>query len=138
MNDLRAKIETLRRDFDDACNAVTDGKALEELRLQFLSRKKGHLPSLLEDLKSLPLSDKPELGRRVNDFKAHVKDRIHTLEKGLQKGGEKAIRLDLTLPGKKRYLGSPHPLFQFQKEIESIFLRMGFTIEDGPEIETAY
>ena len=138
MSDLRERIDKLRRDFDDACDAVNDGKALEELRLRFLGRKKGYLSSLLEDLKSAPSADKPELGRRVNDFKAHVNERIQALEKGLQKAGKKAERQDLTLPGRRRYLGAPHPLFQFQKEIESVFLRMGFTIEDGPEIETDY
>ena len=46
--------------------------------------------------------------------------------------------VDLTLPGRKRYVGTPHPLTLFQEEIEAIFLGMGFAIEEGPEIETDY
>ncbi len=49
-----------------------------------------------------------------------------------------AVRPDLTLPGRKRYVGTPHPLTLFEQEIERVFLGMGFTIEEGPEIETDY
>jgi phenylalanyl-tRNA synthetase alpha chain len=53
-------------------------------------------------------------------------------------GKPTVIRPDLSLPGRKRYVGAPHPLTLFEEEIERVFLAMGFSIEEGPEIETDY
>jgi phenylalanyl-tRNA synthetase alpha chain len=138
MSDLRERCAGLREEFDEALAAVKDATALEELRHRFLGRKKGLLPSLLEDFKSLPPSEKAEAGRLVNDLKSHVQERIRALEGKFAASRRSPDVPDLTLPGRTRYEGAPHPLILFQQEIESIFLRMGFTIEEGPEIETDY
>jgi phenylalanyl-tRNA synthetase alpha chain len=138
MSSLKDRIEALRKSFEDAAAGAADAKALGELRTAFLGRKKGHVTLLFEDLKSVPAGEKREAGRLVNELKGLVQDRLEALESRLRTVPRPARPIDLTLPGRKRYVGTPHPLTLFEEEIERIFLGMGFVIEEGPEIETDY
>ncbi len=144
MSSLKDRIEGLRKAFDEAAREAGDAKSLEELRTAFLGRKRGHVTLLFEELKSAPAEEKREAGRLVNELKNDVQDRIAETEGRIRAAGKEAAgaaaarKTDLTLPGRKRYVGTPHPLTLFQREIEAIFLGMGFTVEDGPEIETDY
>jgi phenylalanyl-tRNA synthetase alpha chain len=138
MADLKDRIEGLRKAFEAEALKVGDAKSLEELRTTFLSRKKGHVSLLFEDLKTVPAEDKREAGQLVNAFKTFVQDGLQALEGKVRTDGRPARALDLTLPGRKKYVGAAHPLVLFQQEIENIFLGMGFAIEEGPEIETDY
>ena len=138
MADLKDRVEGLRKAFEAEALKVGNAKSLEELRTAFLSRKKGHVSLLFEDLKTVPAEDKREAGRLVNAFKTFVQDGLQALEGKVRKDGRPAQALDLTLPGRKKYVGAAHPLVLFQQEIEDVFLGMGFTIEEGPEIETDY
>jgi len=138
MADLKDRIEGFRKAFEAEALKVGDAKSLEELRTTFLSRKKGHVSLLFEDLKTMPAEDKREAGQLVNAFKTFVQDGLQALEGKVRTDGRPARALDLTLPGRKKYVGAAHPLVLFQQEIENIFLGMGFAIEEGPEIETDY
>ncbi len=138
MASLKDRIEGLRKAFDDAAAKAADAKALEELRTAYLGRKKGHVTLLFEELKSAPAEARREAGRLVNELKDHAQDRIRALEAGLRAAARPARAVDLTLPGRRRYVGTPHPLTLFEQEIERVFLGMGFVIEEGPEIETDY
>ena len=138
MADLKDRIEGFRKAFEAEALKVDDAKSLEELRTTFLSRKKGHVSLLFEDLKTVPAEDKREAGQLVNAFKTFVQDGLQALEGKVRTDGRPARALDLTLPGRKKYIGAAHPLVLFQQEIENIFLGMGFAIEEGPEIETDY
>ncbi|HUT07709.1 MAG TPA: phenylalanine--tRNA ligase subunit alpha [Candidatus Latescibacteria bacterium] len=138
MADLKERIEGLRRVFAAEALKAVDAKSLEELRTGFLGRKKGHVTLLFEDLKTVPAEDKREAGRQVNAFKAFVQEGLDGLEVRLRTSARPARAIDLTLPGRKKYVGAPHPLVLFQQEIENIFLGMGFAIEEGPEIETDF
>ncbi len=138
MADLKDRIEGLRKAFEREAAKAGDAKSLEELRTAFLGRKKGHVTLLFEDLKAVPAENKREAGRQVNAFKTFVQDGLLVLEGRVRSNGRPARAVDLTLPGRKRYVGAPHPLVLFQREIEDIFLGMGFAIEEGPEIETDY
>jgi phenylalanyl-tRNA synthetase alpha chain len=93
---------------------------------------------LFEDLKSAPAEERREAGRLANELKSAVVDRLQALEAQVRTPVRPARAIDLTLPGRKRYVGAPHPLTLFEDEIERIFLGMGFAIEEGPEIETDY
>jgi phenylalanyl-tRNA synthetase alpha chain len=139
MANLKDRIDGLRKTFDDDALKAGDAKALEDLRTAFLGRKRGHITLLFEDLKSVPAEEKREAGRLVNELKNAVIDRIQALEAEVRTAAVRPARaIDPTLPGRKRYVGMPHPLTLFQEEIEAVFLGMGFTIEEGPEIETDY
>jgi len=143
MATLKHRIEGLRKDFEKAAAQAKDARALEGLRNLYLGRKKGHVTGLFEALKSVPAAEKREAGKLVNELKNFVQERIVALEGQVKEaarvsGDLTVIRQDLTLPGRNVYAGRPHPLVLFQEEIERIFLGMGYSIEEGPEIETDY
>jgi phenylalanyl-tRNA synthetase alpha chain len=138
MANLKDRVDGLRKEFDAAALKAADAKSLEDLRTAFLGRKRGHVTLLFEELRSVPPEEKREAGRLVNELKIAVTERLEALEAGVRAAARPARAIDLTLPGRKRYVGGPHPLTLFEQEIERVFLGMGYTIEEGPEIETDY
>ena len=144
MKDFKAKIEEHKERFKKALSRAKDEKSLQEVRNTFMSRKRGELKLLFEELKTLKPEEKVEVGRMVNDLKIHIQQQIKVRgELTVVKKESEALkaseaRIDLTLPGQKEYWGSPHPVALFQQEMENIFIAMGFSIEEGPEIETDY
>ena len=138
MKDFKGKIEEQKRKFDRALARVKDKKSLELVRNLYLSRKRGHLRLLFDELKNLKPEEKPEAGQIINRLKSYIKEKLESRKREFAVP-ERALReFDLTLPGREEYLGSPHPIVLFQQEIENIFISMGYFIEDGPEIETDY
>jgi len=138
MHEIKTKIEGLRRKFDeDGFNAKTL-EDLQELRNLYLSRSKGYIQELFDDLKALSPDEKPEAGKNLNQLKAHINRSLRNLHQKLSIPPAPGSVVDLTLPGKRTYWGAPHPLRIFREDIECIFLRMGFSIGDGPEIENDY
>ena len=135
MTNLKGKIEEYKKKFADESARVRDEKGLAELRNEFLSRKKGCLTSLFEEMKGLSAAEKPGAGQLINEFKDHVQEKLALLDGELSGRCRAARSVDLTLPGRSLYWGAPHPVVLFQQEIENIFLGLGFAIEDGPEIE---
>lgn len=138
MKKVKTRIKTLRREFDASARGVETLASLQNLRNLYLSRKKGHITQLMNELKTLNPEEKPEAGKLINALKDHVQQTLKSLHKDLLPSEKPRETTDLTLPGVKRYWGAPHPLLLFQREIEEIFLHMGFSIESGPEIETDY
>ncbi len=138
MNELRKKIENLRERFEEESARVRNEQELQELRNLFLSRKKGYLTRLFEEFRNLTPEDKPLPGKLLNELKNFVQTRLEDLQSSLKSAEKDLPRIDFTLPGRRIQWGAPHPILNFQREIEEIFLHMGFSIEDGPEIETDY
>ena len=138
MNRFAKRAADVRQKLADGAGRVTNARELEEFRNLFLSRKKGLLSGLFEDLKKLPEAAKREAGQTLNALKAEVQAELGALEGRLKTSARPRRDADLTLPGEARYLGAPHPTLLFQQEIEAVFLGMGFSIEEGPEIETDY
>jgi len=139
MKTIQEEIEACRQAFQAALVKIKDQVSLEEIRADFLGRKRGRLTALFEALKDLPSEEKPVVGRELNALKAEFLQALEAKEKVFSRErGEKRESLDLTLPGKQRSLGSPHPVKLFLEAIAKIFLAMGFAIEEGPEIETDY
>ena len=135
---FRAEVEAARAELVRASAEVREEKALEGLRNEFLSRKRGRVTRLFEELKAFEAAEKREAGRLVNDLKAEVQAALAEAEGRLAAPAAAAPEEDITLPGEKVTPGAPHPLRLFQAEIEAIFLEMGFGVEDGPEVETDY
>ncbi|MCX6559645.1 MAG: phenylalanine--tRNA ligase subunit alpha [Candidatus Aminicenantes bacterium] len=142
LDELKARIDAHRLRLQEALDEVRDPRSLEELRNELLSRKRGVVTLLFEDLKSVAAEDKREAGRLVNALKAEAQSVLDALEARVATAGTAdavvAAVPDPTLPGERRPYGAAHPLRLFQREIEKIFLDMGFAIEDGPEIETDF
>jgi len=138
MSGFKEKIEELQKKFNETIEDITDEKSLQEVRNLYLSRSRGAVSELFEYLKSLKPEEKPEAGKEINALKEYVQDKLQALQFALSEPREIKEKVDLTLPGETSYIGSPHPILIIQQEIENIFLRMGFSVEEGPEIETDY
>ncbi len=114
---------------------------LEQLRVRVLGRS-GELTALLRSLGSIPSAERPRVGREANQAKALIEARIGerlTALKALEHQQTlRAERLDLTLPGRRVAPGALHPITRVQDEIIEIFEGLGFSVAEGPEVESDY
>ena len=119
--------------------AAPDSQAGKALRDRWLARKSGVLTQVNEMwLKAAPAEAKREVGRRVNEIRAYVESYIEQLQQGPTIFETRSERLDVTLPGVRRKLGAEHPVIKTSNEMVGIFKAMGYSVAEGPEIETDY
>ncbi len=122
------------------CAGAASAEELEAARIKYLGRK-GALPAIMKGLKDLDPSERAEAGKLANEFKKAVSAAI---AEGKRSSGKtapipgRAPSFDHTLPGLWRGLGSRHPVSQVIEESVRIFSSLGFTIADGPDVETEY
>ncbi|MBU2603331.1 MAG: phenylalanine--tRNA ligase subunit alpha [Actinobacteria bacterium] len=125
----------------EAVEAVADLAGLEETRVRFLGRKAA-LTTLLRSIPELPAADRPNVGRFGNlvkrELEAALEARQAVLEAGELVDALEHDRLDVTLPGRTLPLGHLHLITSTRREIEDIFVSMGYSVAEGPEIETDY
>ncbi len=114
--------------------AAGDPAAVEAVRVRFAGRRSGLLRQLEETLRSLPKEEKPAFGKALNELKRLVEERLEEAQATLQRRTA-AEAVDVTLPGRRPPTGSLHPVTLVRREVEEIFLRMGYSVADGPEIE---
>ena len=133
--------DALHADAIARIDAVADLAALEEVRVATVGRN-APLPLALRDVGSLPPEERGEAGRRLNEARQAIEARLAEREAVL---GRAALedrlahdRVDVTLPGRALPHGGLHVLTQTRREIEQIFLDMGYAIAEGPEIETEF
>jgi len=131
------QIAALRRQAEDDLAAATDKAALETFRVTYLARK-GKIAELFDSLRNAPADQKPVLGKHLNALRTEIQDLFDARLAGAPEVRAQSPALDLTLPGRRPYAGSKHPLTQVLDEIKAIFVSMGFGIADGPEIEDDY
>ncbi len=138
MEALEKEIEEIRKSFEIAEKEVKDYQAFLRLKEEFLGKKRGRIPNLLNLLRAIPKEDKPRAGKLINDIKEFVERRVKEIEKRIEEEriGKKRKIIDPTLPPIVPEIGAPHPIRKMSLMIEEIFLRMGYTIEEGPEIES--
>ena len=106
----------------------------EALRIKYLS-KKGLIPQLMEDFRSVPAEMKKEVGIKINELKALAQERITALKESLEAQETAGDSVDLTRTPYPVTLGSRHPITIVKNEIVDIFSRLGFTLAEGPEVE---
>lgn len=109
-------------------------EAAEQLRIKYLS-KKGLVSLLFDDFKSVPPSDKKEVGMALNILKKEAQQAIQQIKDSFDGNTEEGSLVDLTVPASSIPLGSRHPLSVVRNQIVEIFARLGFTVAEGPEIE---
>ncbi|QBG48973.1 phenylalanine--tRNA ligase subunit alpha [Verrucomicrobia bacterium S94] len=121
-----------------AAQAAADAEALEAVRIEYLARK-GLLPKVMQELKNVPAEEKPVFGKTVNELKKELTELIKTKQAEFTAGGDTAgAGFDLTQPGQWQGLGTRHPITQITDRITRIFQTLGFTVADGPDIETVF
>ena len=106
----------------------------EALRIKYLS-KKGLIPQLMEDFRSVPAEMKKEVGMKINELKTLAQERINALKESLETQEIAGDSVDLTRTPYPITLGSRHPITIVKNEIVDIFSRLGFTLAEGPEVE---
>jgi phenylalanyl-tRNA synthetase alpha chain len=141
LTDLAKRISDLNEEITRGLSGANDAAALERFRVEHLGRK-GRVAQLFKALAEAAPEDKAEAGRLLNELKdrstAAFDERAERLASSCLEERLSQESVDVTLPGICRPLGHLHPLTQVQREIESIFMRMGFDVATGPEIETEY
>lgn len=120
---------------------VSSLDALKDLRVKYLG-KKGPMTEILRGMGKLPAEERPKIGQIVNEIKSVLEESINAKSVVLE---EKALadrlaneKVDITLPGRKPQKGHLHPITLTMREIKKIFMRMGFDVMEGPEIENDY
>ena len=113
-------------------------EALELVSTRYLGRK-GELTGFLRNISSLPEADRPDAGKNANLLKGKLESLIEKAALSLKaSAGNEGGGIDVTLPGRPAVRGSLHPITQVLNEISGIFMRLGFDIAEGPEVETDY
>ena len=113
---------------------ASEAKALEELRIKYLS-KKGVVNELMGEFRNVAADQKREIGMKLNELKTALQDKLNELRSNLATQEEDHSDLDLTRTPYPIALGTRHPLSIVKNEIIDIFSRLGFSIADGPEVE---
>ena len=134
--------ETLLRIKEEALALIASADAnLEELRVRYLG-KKGELTAVLRGMGKLTPEERPVVGQMANEVRADIEEALalraaEAKEKALAEALEKEA-LDVTIDGNMPRVGHQHPLSAVQRELEDIFIGLGFTIAEGPEVELDY
>lgn len=136
------KLAALKQSFEADLAEAGSGQQLSLLRDRYLGRKGGRLTLLMKGLKSVAASDRKEVGRSLNQFKARIEAAMEAARQRIESESVRQradrVALDLTLPGRRRALGHLHPLSRVQRDLEEIFYSIGYSVADGPEMETPY
>jgi len=135
---LDAGLQQILQQAKDAIIATDQVPVLEELRVRYLG-KKGELTSQLKQIGSLPASERPKFGDKVNQIKQELAQLLANKKAELDAAALAqalaAEKIDLTLPGRGKASGGLHPVTRTMQRIEDIFIAMGFAVATGPEME---
>ena len=125
----------------DAFRRADKLEKLEELRVRFLG-KKGELTAVMKGMGKLSPEERPVIGQLANEVRSRIEQALeekkNALEAELQNAKMKRERLDVTMPGRRGAEGGKHPLLTVLDDLKDIFIGMGFTIAEGPEVELDY
>ena len=138
LSEFQQLVTTLAADGEKLIDAATTAALLEEARTSLLGRKSGRLPDLFKQLPSLAPTELREAGSLINAVKAKFEARLEDRRVQLEAASFSHKKVDLTMPARRQWLGSKHPVTLVIEEIEEIFRELGFTIALGPEAETEW
>ncbi len=137
---MKQTLENIRQQALAAVEAAQTPAALEELRVKFLG-KKGELTAVLKMMGKLTPEERPVMGALANTVRAEIETKLEECKASV---GAKALEaklaseaIDVTIPGQEVKLGHQHPMNMVLQEIKDIFVGMGYTVVDGPEVEYA-
>ena len=136
--DMEQRINDLRNQMEEKLNRVDSREKLSDFWQEFLG-KKGSVAELMKGLGAVAKEDRPAIGKVINDFKVQTEarykeysERIEQLEMAARNRME---QVDITMPAKRREIGTLHPITIVKNEMINVFLGMGFEVFEGPEIE---
>jgi phenylalanyl-tRNA synthetase alpha chain len=124
---------------EEASRGVSSRSDFEALKGRYLGREKGLVTALFARMREIPPAERASYGARANAAKRQIEEAVAHLGELVARGetekSERAAAVDVTLPGRRVQAGSLHPVTIVRRRVEEIFLRMGYSIADGPEIE---
>ena len=138
---VEQKILDIREQIEDDCQGVSCVKDVNDLKIKYLG-KKGPIQQLMPLLKDVSSEDRPKFGKLINDLKKEVEDKISSLLEGFSGKEEeqrlKEERIDVTLPGRNKFIGRKHPVSAMLDNVLEILGGMGFVVKFGPIVENDY
>ncbi len=129
---MKDKIQDLLKQVQEM--HASNAEELEALRVKYLS-KKGEITALFGEFRNVQAEQKKEIGMQLNELKTLAQQRLDTLKEQFEENRQRAEKQDLTRTPDPIALGTRHPLSLVKEEIVDIFSRVGFSVEEGPEIE---
>lgn len=136
---VRALLDSFREELG---RGVATRAEFERLKGRFVGREKALLPALCARLKEVPPAERGAFGKSLNAAKAEIEAGIERLGGAVAEreaaSRDSAAAVDVTLPGRRGREGGLHPITIVRRQIEDIFLRMGYSIADGPEVENDF
>ncbi|MDO5548112.1 MAG: phenylalanine--tRNA ligase subunit alpha [Eubacteriales bacterium] len=138
---MKEKLQSIREMATEAMAACADSRELDAIRVKYLG-KKGEVTALMKNMRSLTPEERPAFGQMVNELRSVIeaglaenKERLEAiaLERKL-----KSETLDVTMPGAEIPVGKKHPINLVLDEVKDIFIGMGFSIAEGPDVESDY
>ncbi len=138
---MLSKLKEIEEEADSHLQNAEKSEDLSRIKVKFLG-KKGELTQVLKSLGALSQEERAVVGRRANDVKRKIEEKIDACLSGIVRK-EREVELnkediDISLPGRRLPVGKKHPITQINEEAVDIFLSLGFEAVDGPEIETDY
>lgn len=136
---MKERLENLRKAAIEQLKEAKSLDVVEDIRVNFLG-KKNELANLMKEMGKLPSDIRPEMGKIANEVRTEIEGfieskKVEFKEILLNERLEKEA-IDVTIPVENRFVGKMHPITLVISEIEKIFMSMGFSIEDGPEVDT--
>ena len=136
---MKDKANAIKKEYEEKKSSITSIKILNDVRVEYLG-KQGKITELSKMMKDVPNDQKKEFGMLVNEVRNFVTENLDEITEKLEKDAlDKKLeseKIDITLPSKKIKRGSKHPMTRIEEKFEDLFLSMGYTIYDGPEVES--
>ena len=138
---MQEKIEQLKKRISETFANIHSSDSLFQTKMKYLG-KTGEISELMKGMRDVPKEDRPEVGKIINSLRTWAEEKFADLESKIKEielnRQYKKEAVDVTLPGKRIQSGAYHPNTLIRRELISIFSGMGFTVFEGPEIETDY
>ncbi|NGX27099.1 MAG: Phenylalanine--tRNA ligase alpha subunit, partial [Chlamydiae bacterium] len=136
---MEEKVLSLKKAFQQDLQNVKHSKDIEQLRIKYLG-KKGPVQGLMLDLRNVDPEKRPRVGKVINELKAEITHLCEEAARSFSQAEEskqlEQEKIDITLPGKRHFLGRRHPIRIMLHEVIDIFVGMGFSVQCGPEIDS--
>ncbi len=135
---MEKTIEQIKEEALKELEAASDSESIKAISIRYLGRK-GAVTRFLRNISSLPLEIRPEAGKKANETKKTLEALFNKALKQFETASyEIAGEIDVSLTGRALHQGSLHPITQITHQICKIFIRLGFDVAEGPEVETDY
>lgn len=138
---MHDKISSLKKEFQSDLERARHTRDIEQLKIKYLG-KKGPIQELMLQLREVEPSQRPQAGKAINDLKLELSELLEQALQGYELAElEKQLdseKIDVTLPGRRGWIGRRHPVHLMMQEMIEVFIGMGFSVQYGPEIDTDY